>query len=240
MITHEQIRILALKYQTVELNIRREYFQHLFLNYFYQQPHAKRVLFKGGTAFRIIYNSPRFSEDLDFSAKEIGIKDLEQVLVETLNEIERENISVSIQEAKTTTGGYLTHVMFEAQEFQAVVIELEVSFRNTQLNQEVVTVSREFVPPYTIFYLSLEQLVDEKIQALLLRRKPRDFYDLYFILRSNLLASSKKNVLPKVLKALMKTKINFEKELKQFLPKTHLPIIRDFRQTLGREIQRFI
>ena len=240
MITLEQIKKLALKYQTVELNVRREYFQHLFLSYFYQQPHAKRVFFKGGTALRIIYNSPRFSEDLDFSAKGISIKDLEHAFLETLNDIERENISVSIQEAKTTSGGYLSLVKLEAQEFQSVLMELEVSFRNTQLNQEVVTVSREFVPPYTVFYLSLEQLVDEKIQALLLRKKPRDFYDLYFMLRSNLLPATKKSVLPKALKALRETEINFEKELKQFLPKTHWPIIRDFKQTLEREMQRFI
>src|SRR3972149_8807351 len=136
MITLEQIKKRALKYQTVELNGRREYFQHLFLSYFYQQPHAKRVFFKGGTALRIIYNSPRFSEDLDFSAKGISIKDLEHAFLETLNDIERENISVSIQEAKTTSGGYLSLVKLEAQEFQSVLMELEVSFRNTQLNQE--------------------------------------------------------------------------------------------------------
>lgn len=240
MITQEQFEKLAIKWQTTELNVRREYLQHLFLSYFYQQSQAKRVLFKGGTALRTVYDSPRFSEDLDFSAKKINIKDLGQVLIYTLNEVERENINVSIQEAKTTSGGYLAHVMFKTQEFQPVVIELEVSFRNTKLNGEVTTVSGDFVPPYTVFHLSLEQLVDEKIQALLYRKKPRDFYDLYFILRSNLLHAKKKEILPKALKTLKKTNINFEKELKQFLPKAHWPVIKDFKQTLEREVQRFI
>lgn len=240
MITQEQIKKLALKYQTTELNVRREYFQHLLLSYFYQQPQAKKVYFKGGTALRIIYYSPRFSEDLDFSAKRVNIKDLEQTLVETLNEIERENIAVTIQEAKTTSGGYLAHIAFEATGFQPVVVELEVSLRQVELNGEVVTISSDFVSPYTVFYLSLKQLVDEKIQALLYRKKPRDFYDLYFILRSNLLPAKKKGVLPKALKALKETEINFEKELKQFLPKTHWLLIRNFKQTLEREIQRFI
>ncbi|MEK7517570.1 MAG: nucleotidyl transferase AbiEii/AbiGii toxin family protein [Patescibacteria group bacterium] len=240
MITQRQIEKIATKWQTTELNVRREYLQHLFLSYFYQQPHAKRVLFKGGTALRLIYNSPRFSEDLDFSAKGINIKDLEQTIINTLDEIERENINISIKEAKTTSGGYLAHVIFEAQEFQPVVIELEVSLRNAKLNGEVTTVSGDFLPPFTVFYLSLEQLLDEKIQALLYRKKPRDFYDLYFILRSNLLLTKKKEVLPKVLKTIKGTNINFGKELKQFLPKTHWPIIRNFKQTLEREIQRFI
>lgn len=240
MITQRQIETFALKYQTIELNIIREYFQHLFLSYFYQQPQAERVCFKGGTALRVIHNSPRFSQDLDFGAKKVSINNLEQMLLQALDEIERENINVSIQEAKTTSGGYLANVVFEAQGFQPVVVQLEISLRYAQLNSEVVTISSDFVPPYTVFALSLEQLVDEKIQALIYRKKPRDFYDLYFILRSNLLPAAKKGVLPKALKALRETEINFEKELKQFLPKTHWALIRDFKQTLEREIQRFI
>lgn len=52
------------------------------------------------------------------------------------------------------------------------------------------------------YYLSRERLIDEKIQALLDRHKPRDFYDLYFILRSSLIAAEKKAILPKTLEAL--------------------------------------
>ncbi len=33
--------------------------------------------------------------------------------------------------------------------------------------------------------------------------------------------------------------INFEIELKQFLPKSHWPILRDFKTSLEREINRF-
>lgn len=91
-----------------------------------------------------------------------------------------------------------------------------------------------------MFGLEQNQLIDEKIQALLTRKKPRDFYDLYFILRANLLPSQKKSVLPQALKALGSTDINFEKELKQFLPKIHWAIIRDFKNTLEREIQKFL
>lgn len=61
MISEEEIQRLASKYQTSEGNIRREYFQHLFLSYFYQQPKAADIFFKGGTALRLLYQSPRFS-----------------------------------------------------------------------------------------------------------------------------------------------------------------------------------
>lgn len=240
MITQEQIKKLAVKYQSTQLNVEREYFQHLFLSYFYQHPQAKKIYFKGGTALRIIYSSPRFSEDLDFSAKKIGIKDIEQTIVHALNEIEKENINVTIKEAKTTSGGYLASIMFKANGFKPVLIEIEISLRQIKSNGEVIVINNDLTSPYTILSLSLRQLVDEKIQALLYRKKPRDFYDLYFILRSNLLAADKKGILSKTLKTLKQTDINFEKELKQFLPKTHWALIRDFKQALEREIQRFI
>lgn len=239
MITQDQIITLAKKYQSTELNIRREYFQHLFLSYFYQQPQTKFIYFKGGTALRILYKSPRFSEDLDFSANLTKTLEIEQALVETLSEIEREGINTVIQEAKITTGGYLASIVFQAGEY-TVVIQIEISLRQGDKRGEFVTVVNDFIPTYTILSLSSDQLVDEKVQALLSRKKPRDFYDLYFILRANLLPAVKKNVLPDVLITLKKVDINFESELKQFLPKSHWGVMKDFKQNLAREIQRFI
>jgi len=73
MISNEALQALATKLQTTELNVRREYFQHLFLSYFYQQPLTDRIYFKGGSALRMLYHSPRFSEDLDFSSSVTGL-----------------------------------------------------------------------------------------------------------------------------------------------------------------------
>lgn len=239
MITQEQIKILANKYQTTELNCRREYFQHLFLSYFYQQPQTDAICFKGGTALRTVFQSPRFSEDLDFSTTLSGIKSIEQAILQTIEAIERENISINIKEAKQTSGGYLANIAFRALE-QTTEILLQFSLREGNKQGEVVTIANDFVPPYLVISLRQEQLVDEKIQALLARKKPRDFYDLYFILRSNLLPSGKKRILPAISKIVRQTNINFEKELKQFLPKSHWAVIKDFKRTLEREIERFI
>lgn len=240
MINAGKIRELTIKYQATELNVLREYYQNIFLSYFYQQAVADSIYFKGGTALRIIYNSPRFSEDLDFSAYKIKIYDLESAIISTLNSIQKENISVSLQEAKTTSGGYLSAIVFESSEFQKVIIQLEISFRKNNLKGDVTTISSDFTLPYTINGLSQELLIDEKVQALLSRRKPRDFYDLYFILRSNLLPPAKKNVLSGILSILEKTDINFGKELKIFLPKSHWAIIKNFKLTLEHEIGRFV
>lgn len=86
MLTQNYIKELATRKQTTELNIRREYLQHLFLSYFYQQPKTESVFFKGGTALRILYGSPRFSLDLDFSSSLSRInflKELKELLPKT-------------------------------------------------------------------------------------------------------------------------------------------------------------
>lgn len=240
MISLGEIKRLAIKYQTTEQSVIREYFQHLFLSYFYQQPISSSVYFKGGTALRIIYNSPRFSEDLDFSAVKINIKNLEENLLFILDQIEKENINVSLKEAKTTSGGYLANIIFETREYPKVAISLEISFRKDKLKGEVITIVSDFIPPYLINGLNQELLVEEKIEALFSRKKPRDFYDLYFILRSNLLPKDKEKILSEALKIIKKTDINFSRELKIFLPKSHWAIIRDFKEVLSREIQRLI
>lgn len=89
MITGEKIRELATIKHTTELNVRSEYVQHLFLSYFYQQPESGTVFFKGGTALRIVNNSSRFSEDIDFSTTLYEIEPLEKAILNTLEDIEK-------------------------------------------------------------------------------------------------------------------------------------------------------
>ncbi len=236
MLSQDQIKNLRNRFQTTEVNIRREYFQHLFLSYFYQQPQTLNIFFKGGTALRLLYNSPRFSEDLDFSTTYVDIKEIEEAVLNTLHDIQRENITLELQESKLTTGGYLGTIEFE----NSIPILLQISLRQGDKKGQIITVPNDFIPSYTITSLDQKQLVGEKLQAFFDRKKPRDFYDLYFMLRANLLTQENRVILKQALEILDKTDINFEAELKQFLPKSHWLIIKDFKATLEREINRFI
>lgn len=239
MISEDAIRTLAHQFQTTELNVRREYFQHLFLSYFYRQSQTEKIYFKGGTALRMLYHSPRFSEDLDFSAALTRIRPIEQAILGALEEIGRENIRTDFAESKETRGGYFTNLTFESGG-KEVLIQVNISLREGKKKGEVITVASDYLPAYTTTALVREQLVGEKIQALLARKKPRDFYDLYFILRANLLSPRGKEVLGQAREALQHSRINFEKELKVFLPKSHWPILRNFPRTLDEEIERFM
>lgn len=227
---------LARKYQTTEQNVRREYYQHLFLSYFYQQQETREIYFKGGTALRLIFGSPRFSEDLDFDFNILAVKDLEKILIDVVTDVNREGEKAEILEAKKTTGGYLAKLDFTNGE--KMVIELNFSGRKVGLAGEIVTVVSDLIPGYPVIILKTEQLVNEKIAALLGRQKPRDFYDLYFLLRKGLILVKEKDVLRQVKSILVKTKINFEAELRRFLPRSHWAVIRDFKEVLAREIEK--
>src|SRR3990172_452987 len=101
MITQETIRKLAVQFRTSEFpNVVREYFQHLFLSQLYKLERADNLLFKGGTALRVIYGSPRFSEDLDFSIFRIEEYDrkkfIEDLFSAVLAEIEKMGIKVRL------------------------------------------------------------------------------------------------------------------------------------------------
>ena len=231
-----------LKYQTDKKTVVREYLQHLFLSYFYQQDHTSGIYFKGGTALRIVYQSPRFSEDLDFSVDTRTLRTIaliESAVIGTLTALVKEGITAEIVEAKETTGGYLAIIDCHAYEM-TLSIKLEMSLRKGKKAGSVATVASEYAPDYTVVQLEESQLVAEKIAALLDRKKPRDFYDFYFLLRHNLLPTKKGDTIRQVLDVLSASRIRFDTELKEFLPKSHHMIIRDFKTMLEREINRYI
>lgn len=236
MITQKLLKDLAGRNQTTELNVRREYFQHLFLSYFYKQNEAKNILFKGGTALRLIYGSPRFSEDLDFSSVNTSFKEIESAIEETLADIIREGISCEIIESKKTTGGHIAIIKFESQE-KEIRLKIEISLRNEGATGEVRTIASDYIPPYIVVAFSEKLLLAQKIQALMTRGKPRDFYDLYFMLRKNMFHDEEKYKFKDILNNVKGTEISFKKELEQFLPKSHWMLLKDFKKSLEKELE---
>jgi len=250
MITKETLQKLARQYQSgVFPNIIREYFQHVFLSELYKLSGAQNLLFKGGTALRIIYGSPRFSEDLDFSVFKVADrtikKYIEDLFVQVLMEIERTGIKVEIgEESDRTTGGYFGMATFTILDYQPVGVEINISARNGRdVKGEVDSVANDFVPTYTLIHLPQDELVNEKVfDALLTRKKPRDFYDLYFIMRRGMLSPKQKQRLAEVKdRVVLEAKnIDFRGELGAFLPANQQAIIRDFERALVDELNRQI
>jgi predicted nucleotidyltransferase component of viral defense system len=226
--------------QTSIENVAREYCQHLFLSYLYKQPGSEQILFKGGTALRIIFRSPRYSEDLDFTGVNIRQSEVEEIFVNTLSDLENTGIKVELEEGKPTTGGYLGIAKFYAYE-KTITVQIEVSLRSgKKAGVTSALVENEYIPAYTLVHLPQEEIIRGKLEALFNRRKPRDFYDYFFLLSGNYPLAKEKENLKAVLKLIKETKIDFKGELKRFLPKSHVMHLRDFKKILEQKIQTFL
>ncbi len=221
-------------------NVVREYCQHLFLSSLYRQPGSEKLLFKGGTALRIVFGSPRYSEDLDFTGVNIRQTEVENLFADALAEVEHVGIRVDLEEGKPTTDGYLGIAAFHAYGRETRV-QVEVSLRKGKGLAGVRTlIDSEYVPAYTLVHLSKEKIVEGKMQALIARRKPRDFYDYFFLLSGNDPIAKEKENLIRVQKLIMTTKINFRSELREFLPASHAMHLRDFKKLLEAKIASFL
>lgn len=198
MLTKEQLFLIQNKFQTLKSNVLREYVQHLFLSSLYRSNGSEKILFKGGTGYRIAYKSPRFSEDLDFSANKISIKEIEKIMMNVLEDLSNNGLLCEIEESKGTTGGYLAK-LFTNFQGEKIPIDIQISLRERNGKKyEIFDIINEYIPTYTALLLPKDAMIDEKIQATLTRHKPRDFYDIYFLLKNGLLTSTQKNQLTKV------------------------------------------
>jgi len=242
MLEKRLIHQLAERYQTTADNVVREYFQHVFLAQLYQAKGSDKLLFKGGTALRIIWQSPRFSEDLDFTGVALSIRGIETTMEDALGKIELAGIETRIDESKATSGGYLAIFDFRTGEYRSR-IQIEVSLRKEKkVGGTATLIQSDFVPAFTLIHLDEAVLVGEKIQACLTRGKARDFYDLYFILRGRMafqeVFTKDKTLKAELISAVTKKGLDFKDELKQFLPVNQHLIIKGFPDVLVKEIER--
>lgn len=226
--------------QTSIQNVVREYCQHLFLSFLYQRAGSEKLLFKGGTALRIVFHSPRFSEDLDFTGINIIQTEVETIFTNTLVDIEHTGIHVELIEGKPTTGGYLGIANFYAYE-KTIPIKIEVSLRKGKKSTGIRTfIENEYVPAYTLVHLPKEEIIKGKMEALINRHKPRDFYDYFFLLSGNYPLVKEEENLTQVLTLLKKTKINYRNELREFLPASHAMHLKGFEKMLEQKIIEYL
>ena len=239
MLSVQKLSQIAKKSQTSLVNVARDYTQALFLSFFYQQKEALDFLFKGGTAFHFVYQSPRYSEDLDFSALVSGCRSFEDVLAKTLAALEKTGLKTELVESKPTTGGCLVIFSVLIEEL-LIKIQLEISLRTPKKAKgEMTLVRTPFLPPFNIQIIEERALVTGKIDALLSRKKPRDFYDLYFLIRSDLkveLTNEQRQAISRAIGKLDARQL--DKELKEFLPRSHRLIIKDLPSALKKELER--
>lgn len=172
-------------------SILREYFQLLFLRYFYEIEDARgaKAYFKGGTALRFLFGSFRFSEDLDFTydGPTEAIKTTLQTILPKLEAESGLEILLKNERVFERRGvGY--RLVFQPSSLfkQPLGVRLDFSFRELPLEPEISAVTPMDYPisPFPLVrHLSRKEILAEKIRAILTRSRPRDLFDLWFLLK---------------------------------------------------------
>ncbi|HYM39069.1 MAG TPA: nucleotidyl transferase AbiEii/AbiGii toxin family protein [Thermoplasmata archaeon] len=184
MLARTQLEVIARR-EGVPLHVVEwDYLQHLFLRHGGHGPLA----FKGGTCLRIAYGSPRYSEDLDFNADGEMSEALDHVRA-AARRLADYGIRAEVVRRPTREG--LAAILrsegplYTGDPRSRAGIRLEVSLRHETVATEEVFVPRTpyaDVPQLVLRVLTKDHLLAEKVRALLVRGKPRDLYDVHFLL----------------------------------------------------------
>ena len=162
-------------------HIEKDYFQDVFLFNLFRR--TNKFVFKGGTALYKLYGLPRFSEDLDFSIIEgLGTKDIENIISETANQIK----GFEVKSVKKTKSSILIKLGIVGILTKYNTLRIDISTQNKIINGfDVKNFVPEFVdiPPFSLRALKPEEIIAEKIHSVLMRKKARDLFDLFFLLR---------------------------------------------------------
>jgi len=212
----------------------KDYIQTIALYYIYQKV-GRELVFKGGTALEKVYGLNRFSEDLDFTKnEEIDMDVLMDSVLSGLRshggdcELKKEKPRFEFSDKyKISAKGPLY-----SGEISRVFIRVEISAREkAMLEAEVKNIFPVYrdVPNFSLAVMPMMEIAAEKVRAIFTRTKPRDVYDLWFLLNKGtdvnygLIAKKLEYYNPKYSYKLFSEKIrehgsSWEKELKLLLP----------------------
>lgn len=187
MLTREEL----IKYgRTLGLNAgqaERDYLQHIILSSIYRR--TASMVFKGGTAIKKVYGLDRFSEDLDFTGlEETDMTRLFEGVKKDMEVFGYENefqVRKAIRGVGKTVRFRIDGPLFSGSEISCCFIYVDISKRETPKTRRIVRVSPIYpdVPAYELIVMSEEEILAEKVRAVMTRNRARDVYDVWYLVR---------------------------------------------------------
>jgi predicted nucleotidyltransferase component of viral defense system len=176
-----------------EREVLREYLQCLILQILFESDYANKFCFLGGTSIRLVHNSNRFSEDLDFDNFSISKKEFIQVsdLIRRQLNLQGFNIDVEI----VGKAAFRLDIKFVdvLQEYnltghknQKLLIQFDTEAQKFDYKPEQFILNR-FGVFSQLIVTPVDLLLAQNFYAILNRprNKGRDFYDVVFLLGMN-------------------------------------------------------
>jgi len=187
MLTKTQIQRIAQR-NGVGMQVQeRDYVQHLILWLLYTRSQA--LIFKGGTALRLVYGGNRYSEDLDFNGPD-DTSALEMLWQGIVDGLEDFGVVAEVRNIWDSGVGYSFDVSFQGPLHDGrdrskgkVRVDINQRPEEVETHRQLVTSPYDDVRPFVVTALALDHLLAEKLRALLVRGQPRDLYDIWLLLR---------------------------------------------------------
>lgn len=177
MVTKDDIIKIARKEKLSLGILEKDFVLTYILRRIYNSDLKNKLIFKGGTALHKIYLHKRLSVDLDFT--ELNKSSLEEIR----KVIESKGINSKIKDVKEDKESiniilsYLSILNFKNN------IRIQISKREKPiLNVIKKRLKSYFYEDFEVLTFEFEELIAEKIRALIQRNKPRDYFDIYYIL----------------------------------------------------------
>lgn len=201
--------------------IVREKYEMLFLKELFESKIGRNLIFKGGTALRLCFGSPRFSQDLDFSLKrKISQKDFFEIIKFFPEKFSLVRIDDIFSKRFTLFALLKIKEDYLPRSFS---IKIEISRRKELWKEgkdfQLVLVKSEITPITFLGQIAnLEKILEDKLNVIKRRKQPRDLFDIWFISQK---LKTKNIKIPFELFS----KTELKREFHKFLPKTWWKVI---------------
>ena len=198
----------------------REEHELLLLQGWLEGSAGRALVFRGGTALRLAYGSPRFSDDLDFSLlAPLAEDEFARAARAAASTAPQASLVEALAKRFTLFALYRIREPFLPYAFS---VKVEISLRSEAWERERDYALRLLTSPVTPVSVlaqvaTLERMWSDKQAALAGRRQPRDLYDLWFV--------AQRLRLPFEADLSGFDRQAIARELRKYLPKSQWPVI---------------
>jgi predicted nucleotidyltransferase component of viral defense system len=182
MIDMQELRRVArTKSITNMSHAEKDYFQEILLLAVSRE--VPDLVFKGGTALYKLHGLDRFSEDLDFTGA-IGERETQTIA----GYLDNFGYPTEVVKDKPKTGLLLTFVtegfLYQGTPQSLARVRMDVSEGEILLDTEWRQLFPQYpdIPSFRLRTMSLREIITEKVRAMVVRKKARHAYDVWFLL----------------------------------------------------------
>lgn len=191
---------------------------------------GSNLVFYGGTALRLAYNSPRFSEDIDLlRLKAVSFAEFEKFIKKVIAAHGDWRLK-DIKDKRQTIFALIQIKDSKLKHAFSVKIEAHKPAGKIKLKTDLLLIKSPLSAAEPLLLVpAIEELKKLKINALAGRKKARDIFDLWYLAQ----ILREKFELPEKMPTYSERE--FRNELQVFLPKKYYPVIKELYGKINRK-----